>query len=174
MSLATIPSPTVNAISLGPLTIHFYALCILTGIGVGLFWATKRWQKRGGTSDSIFDICFVAIIAGIIGARLYHVLITDPATYFGPGGNPIEILQIWKGGLGIGGAVVVGGLAAWVMCRMKGVSIAVLADSIAPALFVSQAIGRIGNWFNQEPVSYTHLTLPTILRSCRSRWSPYH
>ena len=69
-----IPSSPVSALSLGPLTIHFYALCILTGMGVAIWWATKRWEKRGGNGDALFDIVFVAIIAGIIGSRVWHVL----------------------------------------------------------------------------------------------------
>lgn len=149
MISAGIPSPTVSALRLGPISIHFYALCILAGIAVALWWATRRWVARGGSSDDLFDIGFVAIITGIIGARIYHV-ISSPDAYFGPGGDPIAALYIWNGGLGIWGAVAGGALGAWVMARRRRVSFAVLADTIAPTLMVAQAIGRLGNWFNQE------------------------
>ncbi|GAB2544212.1 prolipoprotein diacylglyceryl transferase [Brachybacterium huguangmaarense] len=149
MILAGIPSPGVSSFSLGPLTIHVYALCILVGIGVALWWAMRRWEARGGNGDELFDIAFVAIILGIIGARIYHV-ITSPDAYFGPGGDPVRALYIWEGGLGIWGAVMLGAAGAWVMARRKRVSFAVLADSIAPTLMAAQAIGRLGNWFNQE------------------------
>ncbi|PMC75831.1 MULTISPECIES: prolipoprotein diacylglyceryl transferase [unclassified Brachybacterium] len=144
-----IPSPSISALSLGPLTIHFYALCILTGIGVALWWATKRWERRGGDGDTMFDIVFAAVIAGIIGARIWHVL-TSPAPFFGPDGDPLSALYIWQGGLAIYGAVAGGALAVWIMARIKGVSFTALADTIAPTLLIAQVIGRFGNWFNQE------------------------
>lgn len=144
-----IPSSPISALSLGPLTIHFYALCILLGIGVAMWWATKRWEQRGGNGDDLFDIAFVAVIAGIIGARIWHVL-TSPAPFFGEGGNPIAVLYIWQGGLAIYGAVAGGAVAVYLMSRWKQVSFAALADTIAPTLMVAQAIGRFGNWFNQE------------------------
>src|SRR5690625_5327918 len=91
-----IPSSPISALSLGPLTIHFYALCILAGIGVALWWATGRWVARGGDGDDLFDIVFVAIVAGIIGSRIWHVL-TSPEPFFGPGGDPVAVLYIWQG-----------------------------------------------------------------------------
>ncbi|MGY5764448.1 prolipoprotein diacylglyceryl transferase [Brachybacterium sp. DNPG3] len=144
-----IPSSPISSVSLGPLTVHFYAICILIGMGVGLKWATARWVRRGGSADDLFDIGFVAIIAGIVGARIWHVL-TSPAPFFGEGGNPIAVLYIWQGGLAIYGGVAGGALAVLVMARRKKVSFAALADTMAPALLVAQAIGRFGNWFNQE------------------------
>ncbi|MFC7374376.1 prolipoprotein diacylglyceryl transferase [Brachybacterium sp. GCM10030267] len=144
-----IPSSPISSLSLGPLTVHFYAICILLGMGVALWWATKRWVARGGDGDDLFDIVFVAIIAGIIGARIWHVL-TSPAPFFGEGGNPIAVLYIWQGGLAIYGGVAGGAIAAYFMARMKQVSFTALADTIAPTLMVAQAIGRFGNWFNQE------------------------
>lgn len=149
MLQALIPSSPISAIQLGPLTIHFYALCILSGIAVAMWWSTKRWTARGGDGDELFDITFVAVIAGIVGARLWHVL-TSPEPFFGPEGNPIAALYIWQGGLAIYGAVAGGALAAWLMARHKGVSFAVLADTLAPTIMVAQVLGRFGNWFNQE------------------------
>ena len=144
-----IPSSPISAISLGPLTIHFYALCILSGIAVAMWWATKRWQKRGGDGDTLFDIVFVAVVAGIIGSRIWHVL-TSPEPFFGPDGDPIAVLYIWQGGLAIYGGVAGGALAVWIMARVKGVSFTALADTIAPTLLIAQVLGRFGNWFNQE------------------------
>lgn len=149
MILAGIPSSPISALSIGPLTIHFYALCILAGIGVAMWWATKRWVHRGGDGDDLFDVVFAAVIAGIIGARLWHV-ISSPEPYFGPDGDLGSVLRIWEGGLAIWGAVAGGALAVWLMARRKQVSFTVLADTIAPTLMVAQAIGRLGNWFNQE------------------------
>lgn len=144
-----IPSSPISSVSLGPLTIHFYAISILLGIGVALWWATKRWVARGGDGDDLFDIVFVAVIAGIIGSRIWHVL-TSPARFFGPDGDPLAVLYIWQGGLAIYGAVAGGAIAVYFMARYKQVSFAALADTIAPTLMVAQAIGRLGNWFNQE------------------------
>lgn len=149
MILAGIPSPSVSSFGIGPLTIHLYAICILTGIAIAMWWAMRRWAARGGDGDDLFDVVFAAVIAGIIGARIYHV-ISSPDAYFGPGGDPVAALYIWNGGLGIWGAVAGGALAAWVMARRKHLPFAVLADTIAPTLLVGQAVGRLGNWFNQE------------------------
>ncbi|MFC6359924.1 prolipoprotein diacylglyceryl transferase [Luteococcus peritonei] len=145
----SIPSPSWSAFHLGPLTIHAYALCILTGIVAGWALASRRFQARGGSRDDFEAIISVAVLAGIIGARIYHV-ITDHQLYFGPGRRPVEALYIWNGGLGIWGAVAGGALAAWLMCRRTGTSFAMFADAGAPGLILAQAIGRLGNWFNQE------------------------
>ncbi|GAA2520739.1 prolipoprotein diacylglyceryl transferase [Rarobacter incanus] len=147
--LASIPSPTWNAFHLGPLTIHAYALCLLAGIGVAVWWTAKRWQARGGDPDAIYTICLWAVPFGIVGGRIYHV-ITSPDQYFGAGGNPVAALYIWNGGLGIWGAIALGAVGAWLGCRSTGVSIIDFADVAAPPILLAQAIGRWGNWFNQE------------------------
>ena len=144
-----IPSSPISALSLGPLTIHFYAICILAGMAVAIWWATQRWEKRGGSGDDLFDIVFVAIIAGIIGSRIWHVL-TSPEPFFGPGGDPVSVLYIWQGGLAIYGGVAGGAIGAFVMARVKQVSYTALADTIAPTIMLAQVFGRFGNWFNQE------------------------
>lgn len=149
MLSALIPSPPVSALSFGPLTIHAYALCILTGIAVAMWWAGRRWALRGGDGDDLFDIVFVAVLAGIVGSRIWHVL-TSPEPFFGPGGDPLSALYIWQGGLAIYGGVAGGALAVWLMARRKQVSFAVLADTLAPTIMVAQVLGRFGNWFNQE------------------------
>lgn len=149
MNLAYIPSPSFSELHLGPLTIRMYALCILIGIFVAMGLTIKRWKTRGGSLDQVIDVSLITIPFGIIGARLYHV-ITTPERFFGSSGDFTEIFRIWNGGLGIWGAVALGGLAAWAWCRWKKYSIALLADAVAPGLLLAQAIGRLGNWFNQE------------------------
>lgn len=148
--LASIPSPSISSFSLGPLTIHFYALCILAGIAVCMWLTLKRWEKWGEDPERVWDVAMWAIPAGIIGARLYHVLITDPGTYFGAGANPWAVFKIWEGGIGIMGAISVGGLGAWIACKRYGISLAKFADAAAPGILIAQALGRWGNWFNQE------------------------
>ena len=149
MTLASIPSPTISQFSIGPVTIHIYALCILMGIVLAVWITTTRWKKLGGNFDQVLDITLVSVPAGIIGARLYHI-ITTPERFFGPDGDWAEMFRIWNGGLGIWGGVLFGALAAWAWCRHKHYPMALLADAIAPGLLVAQAVGRLGNWFNQE------------------------
>lgn len=149
MTLAYIPSPTISQFSIGPVTIHIYALCILMGIVLAVWITTTRWKKLGGNFDQVLDITLVSVPAGIIGARLYHI-ITTPERFFGPDGDWAEMFRIWNGGLGIWGGVLFGALAAWIWCRHKHYPMALLADAIAPGLLVAQAVGRLGNWFNQE------------------------
>ena len=144
-----LPSPGISSFSLGPLTIHFYALCILAGIFAGWWLARKRFVARGGEGDQMETIITVAVLVGIIGARLYHV-VTDPQLFFGEGRNPWDAFKIWQGGLGILGGVAFGAVAVLVMCRQRGYSFPSMADVIAPALLLAQGIGRLGNWFNQE------------------------
>lgn len=149
MTLAYIPSPTISQFSIGPVTIHIYALCILMGIVLAVWITTTRWKKLGGNFDQVLDITLVSVPAGIIGARLYHI-ITTPERFFGPDGDWAEMFRIWNGGLGIWGGVLFGALAAWAWCRHKHYPMALLADAIAPGLLVAQAVGRLSNWFNQE------------------------
>ena len=149
MNLAYIPSPSISYFTIGPVTIRFYALCILAGIIAAVWITAKRWQRYGGTFDQVFDITIVAVPSGIVGARLYHI-ITTPERFFGPDGNWVEMFKIWNGGLGIWGGIALGALGAWAWCRHKHYPMALLADAIAPGLLVAQAIGRLGNWFNQE------------------------
>ncbi|MDQ4502087.1 prolipoprotein diacylglyceryl transferase [Sinomonas sp. ASV322] len=144
-----LPSPTINAIKLGPLSIHFYALCILAGIAAAIWLTDRRWISRGGRGGEVLDIALWAVPFGIVGGRIYHV-ITDPELYFVPGKNPWNAFAIWDGGLGIWGAVALGGLGAWIGCRWKKVSLAAFADALAPGLLFAQALGRLGNWFNNE------------------------
>ncbi|HEX4357812.1 MAG TPA: prolipoprotein diacylglyceryl transferase [Pseudonocardia sp.] len=149
MRLAYLPSPPQGVWHLGFVPIRAYALCILLGIVVAIIWTRRRWVARGGVADDVLDIAVWAVPFGIVGGRLYHV-ITDPELYFVPGREPIRALYIWDGGLGIWGAVALGALGAWIACRRKGIRLINFADALAPGLVVAQAIGRWGNYFNQE------------------------
>lgn len=126
-----------------------YALAILVGIVVALVMTQRRWKERGGDPDQVLEITFWAVPFGIVGGRIYHV-ITSPDAYFGEGGEPLRAFAIWEGGLGIWGAVALGAVGAWIGCRKQGVRLDSFADALAPGLLVAQAIGRLGNWFNQE------------------------
>lgn len=149
MSPLFLPSPPISSISIGPLTIHFYALCILAGIVVAAVLGARRVERQGMARDQFESMLLWVVVIGIIGARLYHV-ITDHELYFGPGRQPIDALKIWNGGLGIWGAVAAGALTGWLWCRRHGLRFGVVADALAPGLIFAQAIGRLGNWFNQE------------------------
>jgi prolipoprotein diacylglyceryl transferase len=147
--LATIPSPDRGVWHLGPIPIRAYALCIILGIVVAISWGERRWVARGGRKGEVTDIAVFAVPFGLVGGRLYHV-ITDNQKYFGPGKNPLDALAIWNGGLGIWGAIALGGVGAWIACKRKGIPLPAMADALAPGIVVAQAIGRLGNYFNQE------------------------
>lgn len=151
--LASIPVPPLDGIELGPVKIHFYALCIIAG-GILAFWlGGKRWAARGGKAEEMYDVGLWAVVLGIIGARLYHV-ITVPDIYFGPGydgtGDLSKIFAIWEGGIAIWGAIGGGALGLWLGCRRYGIRMLPMADVVAPGILLAQAVGRWGNYFNQE------------------------
>ena len=147
--LSAIPSPTQGVWELGPLPIRAYALCIIAGIVAAVLITERRWVARGGAPGEVLDIAVWAVPFGIIGGRLYHV-ISSPRPYFGEGGDPVRALAIWEGGLGIWGAIALGGVGAWIACRRRGIPLPAFADAVAPGLLVAQAVGRLGNWFNNE------------------------
>ena len=147
--LASIPSPSQGVWELGPFPLRAYALCIIAGIVVAVWLTEKRWIARGGAPGDVLDIATWAVPFGIIGARIYHV-ITSPQAYFGEGGDPLRAFAIWEGGLGIWGGVALGVVGAWIGCRRRGIPPLAFADAAAPGVLVAQAIGRLGNWFNQE------------------------
>ncbi|HVV31561.1 MAG TPA: prolipoprotein diacylglyceryl transferase [Mycobacteriales bacterium] len=148
---ASIPSPSDSELHLGSLPIHAYALCILVGVIVCIWLAEKRMQARGYPAGAVVDVAVWAVPFGIIGGRLYHV-ITDNQLYFRSGRDPWQAFEIWHGGLGIWGAISLGALGAWIGVRRSSVPIRFnhLADSLAVGIPIAQAIGRWGNWFNQE------------------------
>ncbi|MGC0364332.1 prolipoprotein diacylglyceryl transferase [Rhodococcus sp. 27YEA15] len=147
--LAYIPSPPQGVWYVGPLALRAYALFIILGIVVAIVWGDRRWVARGGEKGTVLDVAIWAVPFGLIGGRLYHVL-TDWPAYFGSNGSPVDALKVWQGGLGIWGAVFLGGVGAWIGCRRRGIPVAALGDAIAPGILLAQAIGRIGNYFNQE------------------------
>ncbi len=144
-----IPSPDTGIWHVFGVPIRAYALCIIAGIIVGGMIASRRWRARGGSPDTLELVIAVGIPCGIVGARIYHV-ITDYQLYFGPGRDPLDALKIWNGGLGIWGAVALGVLGGYFVARRRQVRFPALLDAVAPGLAVAQAIGRLGNWFNQE------------------------
>ncbi len=147
--LAYLHSPDRGVWMLGPVPIRAYAICIIAGIVVAVLWGEKRFVARGGEPGVVTDVAVFAVPFGLVGGRLYHVA-TDWKTYFGPEGNPVDALKIWHGGLGIWGAVALGAVGAWIGCRRRDVPLPFFADAVAPGIVTAQAIGRLGNWFNQE------------------------
>ena len=147
--LAYLPSPDRGVWMLVPVPIRAYAICIIAGIVVAVLWGEKRFVARGGEPGVVTDVAVFAVPFGLVGGRLYHVA-TDWRTYFGPEGNPVDALKIWHGGLGIWGAVALGAVGAWIGCRRRDVPLPFFADAVAPGIVTAQAIGRLGNWFNQE------------------------
>jgi prolipoprotein diacylglyceryl transferase len=145
----SIPSPSDGVWYLGPLPIRGYALAIILGIVAAIWIGERRWQARGGRAGDIQDLAIWAVPFGLVGGRLYHVL-TDHDLYFGSGRHPIEALYIWRGGLGVWGAVALGAVGAIIGARRKGIKLLPVLDAMAPGVLVAQAIGRWGNWFNQE------------------------
>ena len=146
---AALPSPTTAVWEIGPIPVRAYALCIVAGIVLAVLITERRLRSRGAPPWATLDIATWAVPFGIVGARTYHV-ITSPEAYFGAGGEPIRALYIWEGGLGIWGAVAGGALGAWLSARQLGLPLSMVADALAPGLPLAQAVGRFGNWFNNE------------------------
>ncbi|MEP6650514.1 MAG: prolipoprotein diacylglyceryl transferase [Lapillicoccus sp.] len=144
-----IPSPTTGVWYLGPLPVRAYAMCILAGIIVAIWMTQRRLATRGGKPGQVLDISAWAVPFGIVGGRIYH-LITSPQAYFGEGGQPLNAFKVWEGGLGVWGAIALGALGAYIGCRRHGVRFLDFVDSAAPGILVAQALGRWGNYFNNE------------------------
>jgi prolipoprotein diacylglyceryl transferase len=147
--LAYLPSPSQGVWHLGPLPVRAYALCIIAGILLAVWLGERRWVARGGRPGDVSDVAMWMVPFGIVGGRLYHVL-SSPQAYFGEGGRPLHALYVWEGGLGIWGAIALGGVGAWIGCRRRGIPLPPFADALAPGIVLAQALGRFGNYFNQE------------------------
>ncbi len=147
--IASIPSPEQSVWFIGWFPIRAYAMFILAGIIVAVWITQRRLADRGGKPGQALDVAVWAVPFGILGGRLYHV-ISSPQAYFGEGGHPLNAFAVWEGGLGIWGAVALGTLGAWIGCRRNAVSFLDYADSAAPGVVLAQAIGRWGNYFNNE------------------------
>ncbi len=145
----TIPSPSQGVWELGPLPIRGYALCIIAGVVFAIWLGERRWIARGGTAGEVSDIAIWAIPFGLIGGRLYHVM-TDYKLYFGEGRDPVTALYVWRGGLGIWGAIALGAVGVAIAARRHNIKLLPMLDALAPGVLVAQAMGRWGNWFNQE------------------------
>jgi prolipoprotein diacylglyceryl transferase len=144
--LANIPSPGSGTIDAGPFTIHLYGLMLLLAIASAVGLTGWRWVRFGGDLDLVFRVAVWGVAAGIVGARLYHVVTSwdeVPDEWWGP-------FAVWQGGLGVWGGVLFGVLAgAWIV-RRSGQSVRLFMDAAAPGILLAQGIGRFGNWFNQE------------------------
>jgi prolipoprotein diacylglyceryl transferase len=145
----SIPSPSQGVWHLGGVPIRAYALCIIAGVVVAVWFGERRWAARGGRSGEVGDVALWAVPFGLVGARAYHVA-TDHDLYFGAGRNAWAALEVWHGGLGIWGAIAGGAFGAWLACRRYGIRMLPLMDALAPSLLLAQALGRWGNYFNQE------------------------
>lgn len=144
--LASIPAPPGNGLHLGPFEVRAYGLMIAIGVVAAVALAQQRWQTRGGDPGDIAALATWAVPAGIVGARIYHVA-TDPELFRG---RWLHVFAIWEGGLGIPGGIAGGVLVGVVVARRRGLPVPALLDIVAPAIALAQAIGRWGNWFNQE------------------------
>jgi prolipoprotein diacylglyceryl transferase len=146
LTLASIPSPDSSTVEIGPLSIHFYGLTLLVAIAAAVVVTGIRWTRRGGDWDLVFRVAVWGVAAGIVGARLYHVITSWdelPNEWWGP-------FAIWKGGLGVWGGIALGFIVGGIVAKRSGADLARLADCAAPGLLVAQGIGRFGNWWNQE------------------------
>jgi prolipoprotein diacylglyceryl transferase len=144
---ASIPSPSSGEIDVGPLTLHAYGFMLLVAILAATALAGVLWTRRGGDWDLVFRVAMWGVVGGIVGARLYHV-----ATSWSEIDDPKwkGILEIWEGGLGIWGGITGGVLVGWIVIHRAGASMFAFMDAVAPGLLLAQAIGRWGNYFNQE------------------------
>ncbi|MFM2030443.1 MAG: hypothetical protein RI927_63 [Actinomycetota bacterium] len=147
--LNSIPSPEISFIQAGPFRIHFYALFILTGIVLAILLADYRLKARGARGGEALDIALWTVPIAIIGARIFHVL-THMGDYFYPGADLLAVFRIWEGGIAIYGGLIGGALGAWIGSRKSGIKFWAFADAVAPGILLAQAIGRWGNYFNQE------------------------
>jgi prolipoprotein diacylglyceryl transferase len=143
---SSIPSPPDGSVHLGPLELRAYGLAIAVGVVVAVVFAQRRWRHAGGDPADISSLATWAVPAGVVGARGWHVL-TDWQTFRG---RWWEVVAIWEGGLGIPGGLLVGVAVGVHVARRRGLPVGRLLDAVAPAIPIAQAVGRLGNWFNQE------------------------
>lgn len=149
MTLASIPSPTTAVWDVGPVPVRAYALFIVAGIIVACVVTELRLRGRGTPRYAVLDLAVWAVPFGIVGGRLYHV-ITTPDKYFGEGGDLAAVVRVWEGGLGIWGAIAGGAVGVWLACRQMQIPFRMVADAAAVGIPLAQAVGRLGNWFNNE------------------------
>jgi prolipoprotein diacylglyceryl transferase len=146
MPLSFLPSPSDNGFNLGPLFVHYYGLMYVVGIALAIYITRRRWRAAGGDPALVADVATWGVPAGIIGGRIYFDITTPsfiPHHWWG-------VFAVWSGGLGVWGGIALGGIVAVWRVRRAGASAGAFANAVAPALLVAQAVGRIGNYFNQE------------------------
>jgi prolipoprotein diacylglyceryl transferase len=147
--LAAIPPPPFQELTLGPLNLRLYGLCIALGVLAAVWIGQRRWRRAGGDPEDITTIALAAVPAGLVGARLWHVA-TDWSDKYSDGRWWPDAFMVWKGGLGIPGGILLGTVVGALVARRLRIDWRRAADALAPALPVAQAIGRLGNYFNQE------------------------
>jgi prolipoprotein diacylglyceryl transferase len=145
--IAYIPSPHSGSVSLGPVTIHMYGLTLLVAILACIWLTGRRWRAQGGDWDLIWRVAVWGVAFGVVGARAYHDITSWNQV---PSPKWKGIFEVWQGGLGVWGGILLGTLAGAVIIRRAGYSVRVFMDCAAPGLLLAQGIGRIGNWWNQE------------------------
>src|SRR5438876_12013 len=144
--LASIPSPTGSGFHLGPLFVHAYGVAYIFALLAAIAITVRRWERRGGSRELVYEVALWGFPAGLIGGRLYFLATSwneVPNRWWGP-------LAIWQGGLGIWGGIAFGTLGGLWVLRRRRADITGFLDAAAPGLLVAQAIGRVGNYFNQE------------------------
>jgi prolipoprotein diacylglyceryl transferase len=144
--IASFPSPSTNVLHAGPFTVHVYGLCYAVAVLVAVAITRRRWVAQGGSRELVYDVALWGFPAGIVGGRLYY-LATTPGDSFDSWWGPFAV---WHGGLGIWGGIALGTVVGIWRIRRAGADVARFLDAAAPALLVAQAIGRVGNYFNQE------------------------
>lgn len=146
---ASIPSPSVGVWWLGPIPLRAYGIIIVTGMVLAVYLSKNRYAQRGGDGELLFDLALWMLPLSIVGARMYHVG-ANAHYYFASVERMLEIPRIWEGGLAIWGGIIAGSVVAYYFIRRRGQRVAPLADAIAPTILLAQALGRWGNYFNQE------------------------
>ena len=147
--LGVIPPPPFSGFELGPLDVRLYGILIAFGAYLALHLTVRRYERFGGDPQTAEHAALLALLFGFLGARIGYVI----PRFFGEGGfaeRPEDILAIWEGGLAFFGGLTGGALAVFVYVRVRGGDVPAIADAVAPALPMAQAIGRWGNYFNQE------------------------
>ena len=145
--LLSIPSPSSGEVDVGPITLHAYGLMLLLAIAAAVVVTGIRWSRRGGEWDLVFRVAVWGVAAGIVGARLYHVVTSWDQV---PDPKLRGVFEVWEGGLGVWGGIGLGALVGAVVVRRAGESVPRFMDAVAPGLLLAHAIGRWGNWWNQE------------------------
>lgn len=162
--LAAIPSPSDPTLSIGPLELHYYGIVIAIGVALAFTITRRRYERYGGDGEELDRVMTWGVLVGFLGARLGYVSTHLDRFFDGPGGNaPWQVFAIWEGGLAFFGGILAGALTAAVLLRRLGMPVLPWFDAVAVAVPVAQAIGRLGNWFNQELFG-TPTDLPWALR----------